>query len=764
MRTCVVVVAMVAVMAASCAGPSTTPPGSRQPTSGAPSAAPSGTSLTPLGPWRDLSWEDVELPALPANPSMTSIASSERGLLVRVLQRPDSQTVSLFITRDGRSWTTGTAPSADAPFGYAVNGTGEWLQLVFGDTGDSGVDLLASSDGASWRLRGHLPDAILRAGTLQAVKDGTFVVCGPQRDMSVSVETCAVSPDEGATWRHLPELDPVIGSGQFLGVTATTRGFLLAVSKDVGGTIVGGGATSVDGITWATLPHAPGLQALAPDIFPRIASFGSVHLLVGSVLEGREYIHGLWLTSDGRRWERVGLPSVPGWRGTLSVTDDGVVALVSDGRGDDMRLQGAFVSGDGRTWRAVDLPAGLTDALEWEWSVVPVGDALLFFRQEGGRAMLARAVPTADPGPTPAPAPTAPPVPSGSAAPAIAWQAGAIQPVGHAADVVAWNGVLIAGGHTDNEEEGFRPAVWSSADGLTWQPAPAPAAEHTRITALAADGEWLLAAGLTFKPNVTDDRSLVATFWRSHDGRTWERVAERPDFVIGLDLTDGAETGLFDLAVGGPGWVAVGGIRDGGATIWTSSDGTDWRRAATLGTGVIYGIAPTEYGFVAVGATGGPNSEGRVWTSSDGARWTRVTGLPTGQITSIASRGPALVGGGWGPTVWRSVDGEAWEAVPDQPALRRRTSEEAIATVVAPSWGFVAAGGVTCPTSIDACPAAFSSADGWRWVRTLLSGQEAARMLPLASVVNGDEVVLVGAYDLRTLQQGWRSWVGMPGS
>lgn len=763
------------ILVAGCAGAASPPRSTTSPvpatiapsatTSAAPSsaaAAPSAASTRPS--WLRLGWESVTLPNVPGDRYRTNVLRSARGTLLRILADGGSPTVSILITRDGRTWETSTAPTADTPLGRSLDGGTDWLQVMVPEKDGMPLDLLTSSDGRSWHLVARLPNQLKRV-SLSAIRGRTIVACGAARETSVSVETCASSTDGGATWRHLPELDTLIGSGQLLGVHATPAGFLLVLTKVVGPVVKGASAASPDGVSWSVGPEAPGLEGLSPDIGARAASIGDTHVISGAILDGREYIRGLWSSQDGRSWQRVATPRVVAWAGELEPIGGGLLSLVKDGRGDDMHYVGVQVSADGTTWRADTLPSEFSTRRSIDWLSVPVPDGLLLLEHASGAGLLGRLVPAVDPGPAPGPSSTPVPEPLGPLPPQAVWRVGSSAVEGRASDVVAWDGGYVAVGTVEDGVGKSTGVVWASGDGLSWtKTAVLPSGSMRAVT---TDGEVLVAAGhATGVTHGGETQNPVAAFWRSRDGRTWERAPDQPELVIGAaPFEDSWWTGLNGLVAGGPGFVAVGATRAGGATVWTSVDGLGWRRSATLGDATMLDVVVGGPGLVATGATGGPHSEGRVWTSRDGITWTAATGLPPGELSTLAGQGRILVGAGWGPTVWQSQDGLSWTSAPDQTALRRRINDEGIWAVVGTPGAFVGVGAAACPDALEPCAAAWTSADGLRWERTQLPTASrvdpicpSCALVPTAAVEDRGTIVAVGTTG--PAGQAWTSWVG----
>jgi len=173
-------------------------------------------------------------------------------------------------------------------------------------------------------------------------------------------------------------------------------------------------------------------------------------------------------------------------------------------------------------------------------------------------------------------------------------------------------------------------------------------------------------------------------------GETWTALAF-PGF--------GAE--VNDIAVGGPGFVAVGkaplNIPSQGA-VWTSVDGVTWdgpQGPGVFGDTPLYAIESWQGGLILGGADG---DRAAFWTSTDGLTWTR---LPTrkefafcatgcrgdgGQLEAMYVDGDELVVLGSpgcdcevSPLVeWRSTDGQTWAVQHDLAWDSRPTAQVAV--------------------------------------------------------------------------------------
>lgn len=177
--------------------------------------------------------------------------------------------------------------------------------------------------------------------------------------------------------------------------------------------------------------------------------------------------------------------------------------------------------------------------------------------------------------------------------------------------------------------------LWTSADGLTWNPIPDPNGvfDGAGIMGLARRGSSLVAVGLRYGPG----SSFRGAAWYSTDGSTWHAA---PDH----NMVFANSTVIDQVVAGDHGLLALGhqGEKD---VLWRSSDGSRWHlvtNAPGPGTGSqesgsslagsIAGVVGAGPGFVAVGQA---DNASAVWTSVDGSHWRRVASDATfgGEVT-----------------------------------------------------------------------------------------------------------------------------------
>ena len=140
--------------------------------------------------------------------------------------------------------------------------------------------------------------------------------------------------------------------------------------------------------------------------------------------------------------------------------------------------------------------------------------------------------------------------------------------------------------------------IWFSREGQTWAQVLDPAdvgafswPQEGSIADVIAAGRGFVAAGQAVDPA---SGQAVAAIWTSPDGEHWSRVRD-PDLEpstppIPAQNTTPTRGSIAAVTRGGPGFVAVGTVFAGqfrGATlgtapyapaVWTSRDGTQWKR------------------------------------------------------------------------------------------------------------------------------------------------------------------------------------------
>jgi hypothetical protein len=239
------------------------------------------------------------------------------------------------------------------------------------------------------------------------------------------------------------------------------------------------------------------------------------------------------------------------------------------------------------------------------------------------------------------------------------------------------------------------PAIFTSANGITWQPVGGPMAEDLAdvisiSTAAGPAGYVIVGSELKSSGGCTADVywSANLTHWSethdvnpptgsfveiavaagpdgfvsvgSHDGMpvVWTTADGRAWTIRALPVAAGATAGqLKQVAINGNRVVATGSqtTKAGLAPLaeLSTSGGTGWQQVpfGSLAPGAtITAVTQTSGGFTAASQSGGPGEvDAAVWTSVTGASWTQsaVDGLTGGgshEISALARSGTAVAG------------------------------------------------------------------------------------------------------------------------
>jgi len=206
----------------------------------------------------------------------------------------------------------------------------------------------------------------------------------------------------------------------------------------------------------------------------------------------------------------------------------------------------------------------------------------------------------------------------------------------------------------------------------------------------------------------------------------------------------GATLQMEDVAGSDAGFVAVGYETEADADVpaaaaaWRSEDGWDWERIVddTFDDAArIEAVVATDDGFVGVGSEGRSRDDAAVWRSDDGRDWERVEGnddaFAGGNMLDVAVGADGLVAVGAvhvehpdtdfavHAAIWRSDDGEQWEAIPDSalPATADDVTGQTLWGVAAAADGYVAGGGTGGGEGAEGGVELWQSPDGTTWER-----------------------------------------------
>ena len=302
-----------------------------------------------------------------------------------------------------------------------------------------------------------------------------------------------------------------------------------------------------------------------------------------------------------------------------------------------------------------------------------------------------------------------------------------------------------APGPEGSPRPGASPGLPVEPVGRTWTQSTVPATANRpvdAINAVTAGGPGFVAVGR----GCVGDSQCEAIVWTSADGRAWTRTPASDATYIGVHFaTTGPAIGMFDVAAGEPGIVAIGYAArpDLQATVWFSPNGTSWERiplgleppatspsgllgarvsAVTWDGGQFVLVGEDRSGWNGDGATlAAAKARAAAWTSPDGRTWTRVPHNPVfevggftdtmedpssgGMADVIAGPDGLIATGsvcnaklvvGCQPAVWTSLDGTSWERMKGVPAL-----SGSLRAIAASGTGYVAVGVGTVLTSRD---------------------------------------------------------------
>lgn len=277
---------------------------------------------------------------------------------------------------------------------------------------------------------------------------------------------------------------------------------------------------------------------------------------------------------------------------------------------------------------------------------------------------------------------------------------------------------LIGGAIQQPDQAEPIPAVWSSADGRTWQARimqpRTPDGVHTRILSVAVHGTVQVALGNRPSPLHGNPRPTV---WRAVGDGPFAEIPITRELFGGPDLVSfgsvsASAQGFFVAGA----WSAPAGMS---ATVWFSPDGLAWTRVDSAAAFAPAGASLVE-GIAASSSTGEVVVAGRTIGGSGGsagalrpAAWRapRVTGPWTaialgpsrqmGTVDAVAMVGEVAVGAGWTGasrlTVWMVSASGGWRtnAPPGHPAAPGPGQDEAgiVLTTAGPAAALLSVSG-----------------------------------------------------------------------
>jgi hypothetical protein len=287
-------------------------------------------------------------------------------------------------------------------------------------------------------------------------------------------------------------------------------------------------------------------------------------------------------------------------------------------------------------------------------------------------------------------------------------------------DAIVAIGYSLDGAKTIAAGGTFRPAVWLSRDGRTWDRVPHSATfDGARFSDIAPTDHGFVIVGADYRDPSLQGKPRGA-MWTSQDGRAWQRVPDGAIFDIGGYQDTGEDPGSGGprrvMSLGGT-ILPVGAVCDAvglncRTAFWSSPDGSTWDRVVLDQPNMnASDIVVTATGFVAVGGAsnmggcgiGLPRCTAIVFTSGDGRIWQRhdvkvPDGLnfPDALTDAVAAGGRILavsleldgqrqapsaqpIIDDSGTRIWSSIDGLTWTPIDGIPTDFRPSSYQPIA-------------------------------------------------------------------------------------
>jgi serine/threonine protein kinase len=266
------------------------------------------------------------------------------------------------------------------------------------------------------------------------------------------------------------------------------------------------------------------------------------------------------------------------------------------------------------------------------------------------------------------------------------------------------------------------PAIWRKTSSGSWALASSQSLVSgtsglANLTAVTHGSAGWLAVGFP-----------GPAIFSSANGITWRAVT-------GPMAQDLADVISISTAAGSAGYVIVGSEQKssgGGCTadVYWSANLTDWKETHDVnpptGSFVEIAVAAGLHGFVSVGSHDGMPV---VWTTTDGRAWT-IRALPVapgataGQLKQVAINGTRVVATGWQTTKagltplaeLSTSGGTGWQQVP----FGSLSPGATITAVTQTSGGFTAASQSGGPGEVDA--AVWTSATGANWTQSAVDG------------------------------------------
>ncbi|MFC0037039.1 hypothetical protein [Actinomadura rayongensis] len=615
-------------------------------------------------------------------------------------------------------------------------GYGVYALMSGGDDGPGNGDPSSFADALFAVDRAAPSDGLDQSINAASAAGGTVVVAGSQTGALSPRPKFLFSADQGRTWHvakvRMKDGGPALGRGPD------------AVFGAAGGWVALGAGnatenvwTSADGQTWTQTAAKPGVFT-AGDVIEQVTRAGRGYIAVGHRSFGKSDAPILWRSPDGANWQRVtgraiGMKTGKDALGALRyAVATGRTILVS---GTVVKrkstVAGVWSSTDGgRTWQALGAPTASG----------AFGDLHLAANRSGFLAVRRGK--------------------SGSARPGIAFRSGDGRKWEQAGTIEAGSGIeplRLAG-----DDSGFallaatadgREVAFQSADGSAWgQGADLGTGPQRKLNAVTVAGGAVVIGGSSRQTD-QDYQLLVGS-----GGQVTPVDLRR---VPGAVVT---ERSVVDVASADGRLVAVGST-NGRAAVWTSSDGTSWKRAAVPSVAAsnqrqrLLKVAHGSRGWLAIGTDGrrpllATSADGTSWQWQDpsafaphGGRSVTLAGVAAGPKGYLIVGRDALGDRESSAVAWFSADLRSWQpARQDGLAAEHGTSREMTAVAATPT-GFAAVGASSTkgvPATHPARPAIWVSNDGLAWTEKEAVGPTGVQNIRLTHIVAAGRVFVAG--------------------
>ena len=252
--------------------------------------------------------------------------------------------------------------------------------------------------------------------------------------------------------------------------------------------------------------------------------------------------------------------------------------------------------------------------------------------------------------------------------------------------VAATDGTLLAFGSAVSAAGAGSPAVWRSVDGRTWDRSNVGLPSDLRVTRVVHGAQGYLLYG------------SYQQMWFSRDGLAWERVDEGRTF--------------WGVGAGDEGFVALHEALSGDSAITTASaNGRDWFMGDSLpGGAAVAPLGPDWISAVVPGVVEFP-VDLQIWSSANGLDWTRVATIHDpqdrdsfGYVHGLVSAGGRVFltvtlsvccGVAVPAGVWWSENGTVWEQADTDPESLVTAAAEHDGTVILAGYVGVTEGRAT---------------------------------------------------------------------